>query len=1569
MQSIVSQMQASYGMRVLFIFDGWDEFPHRLMNDSLVSTIIQQPHELSLDQRTVLITSRPVSSGNLLLHIADRRVEILGFTRHQIREYIEKALDGNSTHIQKLIQHLEEHPVIEGYCYVPLHSAILVHTFLIMKEALPTTLHELFCSLVLCCIVRERTTHELQVDTSLPELSSLDDLPDDLKSKLINLSILAYNGVMQNKVVFHSKDLQASHLPSSLPSLGLLQAVEGLTLYSKSLSYNFLHLSVQELLAAYNISQMVPSEQVKVFKELFSSSRFQAVLHYYCGFTKLDNPEIQSFISSFQTGITSFKDLLPLLHCFFEAQQSSLCRLIDSRFIPNEHQRLNSRDLTPVDFLVVGYFITSLLSTSTANTPTIHLLVDGIDDHRLKMLLNELSKYHVGGIPTSTCTRLVLFNPFPRGIASSVNNYSAISELVLSYTTLLAHQASLVGYFITSLLSTSNTPTIHLVVDSIDDRSLVMLTDKLSNYPVGGIPASGGALSFRLSLAPYRAGTGVSDIASLLKLSSAVSEVISELVLCNRKESHYREDVLLPIAEALQTNTSLTNLCLPNMSLHYTKQNGSALTKMLQVNKSLTHLDLSNNDQISDSGARCIFEGLQHNTALINLNLSQTGVSAIDPDTARSLTKMLQVNKSLTHLDLSNNDQISDSGARCIFEGLQHNTALINLNLSQTGVSAIDPDTARSLTKMLQVNKSLTHLDLSKNKLSDSGDHSIFEGLQYNTTLVNLNLSHTGTMVLNPDTALSLTKMLQENKSLKHLNLSHHFNNTVQMIMCIFEGLKHNSTLHYLDLHGVTCITDSTAEHISGALQLNCTLQTLDISECLFLGHSGIDLILESLMFNSTLQTLYVSNIDSETLSTFKRARETKNLLPIVITPNDAYLAAEIDFTVVKEHIKQQGSVDMHYLKSYLIGPSGVGKTATRRRLTREIDHFSPNETGIDAPLTVQLYRDTEQSSVLITEKWKSLGLSEQCPLSSAAPSSSDEIISDTESIDIDSSSIPSPLASDSIISPNPGQDEITSALRLLIKKKDWKKIREFLKCNNSTLLHIVDIGGQPEFHEILPLLLHGHALNLIFLNMTQDLDSSYQVIYRDDSNSSPIQYECEFTIKEIIQRALHSITSLQSNTDHSQLAAILIGTHLDKCSTADVLTLEQSIRDNFANFIEDSVLCSVSKPGEKKYIYLLNNVSGDSSDIEGLRELITTVVHDRFMPEPVPTATLLLHLILHMKFDPTPGWCSLEECIAIAERCSISREDLTKEGGILQYLHDRFGTILHYRGLKIGQRVIVNTNLVTRPPVELFVTAFGTNKSEQETAEKIRRTGEIPHRLMEKVCSSNKGRLSANEIPTNEIVELLMSRYILYENAQSANEENVYFLPCLLYPDHNIDKESQDPSHLNSLTYPPILIIPETGYVPLGPFPATVVKLSQSKHWILAKRPRFRNRIRFYFHLPAKQVLDVELRALSTHLEFRIRHDASSKPINTCLIPECLRELRECFDKVLLFCPHTQGMKWDFGFYCPHAIQSGQCPHPARCCTDDEPQNVICSQEGCKDGPVDLEDKHKCWFTVSDYT
>ena len=702
---------------------------------------------------------------------------------------------------------------------------------------------------------------------------------------------------------------------------------------------------------------------------------------------------------------------------------------------------------------------------------------------------------------------------------------------------------------------------------------------------------------------------------------------------------------------------------------------------------------------------------------------------------------------------------------------------------------------------------------------------------------------------------------------------------------------------------------------------------------------------------------------------------------------------------LVKQYIAQQGSVDVQSLKAFFIGPSCVGKTTTRRRLTKEIDHISRHDivpsTGIDAPQTVQLYQHTEQSSVIISEQeggWRSQGLEEQCRtlcsrvlnLSIKPPSSSSSAttqIRPSQQPTASAVSVAKPAVT--LQKHNPltkfasalkqgwkqltrsAKDEVTSALTSLVKEEDWGTVKEFLKDIEAfTLLHIVDVGGQPECHEILPLLLHGLALNLIFLNVTQDLHSPYTVVYRDDTGFSPIQYQSEFTISEIIERVLCSISSLQTSEGHKPMA-MLIGTHVDLVADkASVLALDKSIQETFrdAEFMQNDTLYPVNKPEEeKRYIHPLDNVGGDSSDIVELRRLITTIVHRHFPPEKVPIAILLLHLILRMKFEDDPGWCSIDECIKIAESCGISKNDLLKENGVLDYLHNRFGTILYHRNIeKLNKRVVVNANIIMTPPTRMFVSAFAANNESPEMAKRIRSTGEIPVQLMEQACSTTEGG-SDKEIPTEEILELLKSLHILYE-VRSANEEISYFVPFLLYPDHNVVKESSDPRLLASLPYSPLLFLPSIGYVPLGQFSASIVRLALD--WTLDKLERFRNRIRFYFSRKGERSLHIEFRSLSTHLELRILGTGTA-PINPRMILECRSEVWKVFCEVASSYPHTRNVKWHLGFYCPRSLQSGGRPHPARCLTH-EPQDVVCSQPGCG-GVVPLEDKHKCWFTVSD--
>ena len=190
----------------------------------------------------------------------------------------------------------------------------------------------------------------------------------------------------------------------------------------------------------------------------------------------------------------------------------------------------------------------------------------------------------------------------------------------------------------------------------------------------------------------------------------------------------------------------------------------------------------------------------------------------------------------------------------------------------------------------------------------------------------------------------------------------------------------------------------------------------------------------------------------------------------------------------------------------------------------------------------------------------------------------------------------------------------------------------------------------------------------------------------------------------------------------------------------------------------------------------------------------------------------------------------------------------------------------------------------------------------------------------MTKVCSHDDDILnvSDDDIPTDEIVELLKARYIIFENARSYANDPVYFMPALLYPDHNVSKESNNPDLLSSLPFPPVVFLPSSGDVPLGQFPATAVNLS--KHWKPDEKNRYRNRIRFYAKFKDSRLLHVELRTLSTHLEFRVL----SKPsINTSLMVESIQMFWKVLAEVSSLYSHTQNITWSVGFYCPHSLYS----------------------------------------------
>ena len=390
-RELATELIATNGRGVLWILDGWDELPPPLQQDSIFHELIQR----MLSECSVIVTSRPILSGDLC-PVVSSRIEVLGFTPEKRRQYFTKCFKGDTKALEALLEKVQENPVVQSMCYLPLNAAFIVHTFKFKDQLLPNTEYEIYLTVILSCIqLHFERGHDLP-----GELASLDDHSRSVavKEPFQYLCGLAYHGVMENKVTFSSSDL-----PQGSNTLSLLQAVESFLQSGKSVFYNFLHLSIQEVLSAYYIATWLSdSEQVSQFQELFNQPRFAAVFQFYAAITKLKSPGIRQFINRIvENGSESL--IVSLLRCLYEAQDPSLCLYVAEQLELDDKMQyvsldLSGNSLSPLDCLSVGFFLSSTdmaievdfeaCSVGDIGAKSLAKYLDGSVDHDSKANLN-----------------------------------------------------------------------------------------------------------------------------------------------------------------------------------------------------------------------------------------------------------------------------------------------------------------------------------------------------------------------------------------------------------------------------------------------------------------------------------------------------------------------------------------------------------------------------------------------------------------------------------------------------------------------------------------------------------------------------------------------------------------------------------------------------------------------------------------------------------------------------------------------------------------------------------------------------------------------------------------------------------------------------------------------------------------------------------------------------------------------------------------------------------------------------------------------------------------------------
>ena len=367
--AVVKEIKNSEGKGVLLLLEGYDELPEELRTDD--SVFLDVITGRSLPEATILVTSRPWASEFLhrecKKHIS-QHVEVLGFTKANIQSYMEHAIPNDASLLEGLRKYILCYPQIGCLMYIPLNSAIVVQVYQNSrkdKTIVPKTMTELYSSLVRSLLLRYLLDHPLHGKNRRWRLCNFSDLPQDVYQQLCELCRIAYEGIL------HGQRVIFSDLPEDVETLGLMQCYPELYVdEGTAVSYNFLHLTVQEYLAAFHLSQQPVEKQIKHFREYKEHKRnthnhkahhFYMVLQFLSGIRKFNEypSEVLNTLCVEKHSVDSsnvFCDVtFDTLHWLFEAQDNEItAKLLGSSDVQLHRQYSK---VTCSDCYMLGYCI------------------------------------------------------------------------------------------------------------------------------------------------------------------------------------------------------------------------------------------------------------------------------------------------------------------------------------------------------------------------------------------------------------------------------------------------------------------------------------------------------------------------------------------------------------------------------------------------------------------------------------------------------------------------------------------------------------------------------------------------------------------------------------------------------------------------------------------------------------------------------------------------------------------------------------------------------------------------------------------------------------------------------------------------------------------------------------------------------------------------------------------------------------------------------------------------------------------------------------------------------------
>ncbi len=714
-KSLVEELEAKKGEGTAFWLDGWDEIASTRLDDEsffykkLVSGEI-------LPKARVIVTSRPWATDYIKKRKPSQHIEIVASVQDQIDWLIElhkQSPPKSSTLLEQFLKYLDETPAVKGHMHTPLATSITLLVYQWCQEsssAFPTTVTELYTAYTCFCIHGYLDNHP-RYGPKLWKSNNFSDLSEPLKTFFHSLSAIGFHGLLDKlpRLVFPD-------LPDylRLETLGLMQTVDPLYTSDKSavVSYNFNHLTLQEYLAAFSLSQMSDEKRSAIVQRCVNDGHYTEVLRFLSGLTKsfpILRDHMRGMIHSRQTMLTVF-------HWLFEGgDKASIADILRE----GEIKVRSNYSWSALDYLVTGYCIAG--SNCAWDI--------------------DFSNSHMGD------EKMIQFVQALRTVDGEQGNSS-----------------------ITSIQFRSNDHTSHSVRYMLDIpapflrhlKRLDVNCNKLDGTAVDHIaktiPHMPQLEELNLSSNPTIQRGGAASLVSALCDHKALKKL-------NLLGTNIAEEDCEQLAHLLCSSQCLESLNVGGNSL--SSDSVHILLRGLQQNSSLKQLDMSENS-ISLEAMMTLSAYLGDNDKC-KLETLELILSDLSPEAAIELANGLSPNSSVKELALSRNS-LGDSGVTALGSALEKNKTITTLRLEHCSMTTIG---GAALASSLMANSTIEELDISSNSFGGEAIQKFAELIQCNKTLKRLEIRNDDSLTQSDIDTLLNSKT--KNQTMEELSLPRKF--------------------------------------------------------------------------------------------------------------------------------------------------------------------------------------------------------------------------------------------------------------------------------------------------------------------------------------------------------------------------------------------------------------------------------------------------------------------------------------------------------------------------------------------------------------------------------------------------------------------------------------------------------------------------------------------------------------------------------------------------------------------------------------------------------------------------